>query len=266
MNDRIFSHTRAVLILLFFAALTVAGCKSAREATTPEIPWDVHDESRPMAPAIEPGTPSTQEAVGQPPSDAIVLFDGNDLSKWESRSGGEAVWKVENGYMEVVPRTGDIQTRETFGDVQLHIEWRTPPESDKESQSRNNSGVFLMGRYEVQVLDTYNNKTYTDGQAGSIYGQFPPLVNPLRPPGQWQVYDIVFRAPRFDANGDLAEPARMTILLNGVLVQDNRILTGPTGHYERPPYTLHPDALPISLQDHGDPVRFRNIWVRRLSD
>jgi hypothetical protein len=268
MSDRKFSRATAVLILLVFAGLTVSGCKSAREVgvAIPEIPWDVHDENRPMAPVVQPGTPSTQETVGTPPSDAIVLFDGKDLSQWQSMSGGEAAWKVENGYMEVVPGAGGIRTKESFGDVQLHVEWRTPPVSDKQSQARNNSGVFLMGRYEVQVLDTYNNKTYADGQAGAIYGQYPPLVNPLRPPGEWQVYDIIFRAPRFDEDGGLVEPARMTILLNGVLIQDNRILTGPTGHRERPPYTAHPDALPISLQDHGDPVRFRNIWVRRLTD
>jgi hypothetical protein len=166
--------------------------------------------------------------------------------------------------MEVVPGTGSIETARGFGDAQLHIEWRTPTPAKGEGQERGNSGVFLMGRYEVQVLDSYQNVTYPDGQAAAIYGQFPPLVNASRPPGEWQTYDIVFHAPRFDASGKLLSPARMTVLHNNVLVQDNVTLVGPTANRQQPPYSAHPDKLPISLQDHGNPMRFRNIWIREL--
>jgi hypothetical protein len=168
--------------------------------------------------------------------------------------------------MEVVAGTGDIATARGFGDVQLHIEWATPTPPHGESQERGNSGVFLMGRYEVQVLDSYNNKTYPDGQASALYGQYPPLVNASRPPGEWQSYDIVFRRPRFDAQGKLLKPARVTVFHNGVLVQDDVELTGPTAHQRRPPYEAHPERLPIKLQDHGNPIRFRNIWLRELPD
>jgi hypothetical protein len=191
-----------------------------------------------------------------------VLFDGRDLSEWRAMNGGAAGWKVENGYMEVVPRSGSIRTERTFGDVQLHMEWATPSVVSGTGQERGNSGVFLMGLYEVQVLDSWRNVTYPDGQAAAIYGQYPPLVNASRAPGEWQTYDIIFRAPRFDSQGRVTSPARMTILHNGVLVQDNVELSGPTGHYARPPYSAHRDRLPITLQDHGNPVRFRNIWVR----
>jgi len=201
-----------------------------------------------------------------PPSDAIVLFDGTSLANWRSADSthGPAKWKVADGYMEVVAGTGSIETARGFGDAQLHIEWRAPTPAKGEGQERGNSGVFLMGRYEVQVLDSYQNVTYPDGQASAIYGQYPPLVNASRPPGEWQTYDIVFHAPRFGADGALVSPARMTVLHNNVLVHDNVILTGPTGHHVRPPYAVHPDELPISLQDHGNPVRYRNIWIRPL--
>jgi hypothetical protein len=169
--------------------------------------------------------------------------------------------------LEVVPRTGGIQTAQSFGDVQLHIEWAAPAEIRGEGQGRGNSGVFFGGgRYEVQVLDSYDNRTYADGQAAALYGQYPPMVNASRPPGEWQTYDIVFRGPRFDAQGNVTRPARVTVFHNGVLVQDNTELAGPTTHQARPPYQAHPERLPISLQDHGDLVRFRNIWVRELAD
>jgi len=171
---------------------------------------------------------------------------------------------MANGYVEVVPGTGAIATKQGFGDVQLHIEWAAPTPAKGEGQERGNSGVFLMGMYEVQVLDSYRNKTYPDGQAGAVYGQYPPLVNASRPPGEWQTYDIVFHGPRFDAGGKLLRPARMTVVFNGVLVQDNVVLTGPTAHQTRPPYAAHPEKLPLSLQDHGNPMRFRNIWVREI--
>ncbi|MEO8200610.1 MAG: DUF1080 domain-containing protein [Gemmatimonadota bacterium] len=196
----------------------------------------------------------------------MVLFGGNDLGGWKSSdsSGGPAGWKSANGYLEVSPGAGGIETRRGFGDVQLHIEWTAPVPPEGTGQDRGNSGVFLMGRYEVQVLDSYHNDTYADGQAGAIYGEFPPLVNPIRPPGQWQSYDIIFHRPHFDGDGKVTAPARMTVLFNGVLVQDNAVLVGPTSHMERAPYAKHPDRLPLSLQDHGHKVRYRNIWIREL--
>jgi hypothetical protein len=221
--------------------------------------WDIHDLNRPMAPVVKPGT------AGAPPSDAVVLFDGKDLSKWRSqKGGGPAMWKVENGYMEVVKGTGGIQTEQGFGDCQLHIEWMAPKPPVGESQDRGNSGVFFMGMYEVQVLDSYESRTYADGQAAALYGQQPPLWNATRPPGEWQVYDIVFDAPRFGQDGSLTRPARLTVFHNGVMVHHAVPLTGPTAHKARPPYKAHADRLPFGLQDHSHPVRFRNIWIREL--
>jgi hypothetical protein len=226
--------------------------------------WKIHDMNRPVPPVIDPGTSSTQDTPGRPPSDATILFDGTSLSKWQHKDGTPAKWKVENGYAEVAAKTGYIYTKQAFGDCQLHVEFREPTPPRGESQERGNSGVFLMGLYEVQVLDSYENKTYADGQASAVYGQYPPLVNASRPPGQWQWYDIVFHGPRFDAAGKLLRPARETVFHNGVLVQDNVELSGPTEHGERPPYKPTPEKLPLALQDHGDPVRFRNIWSREL--
>jgi hypothetical protein len=228
--------------------------------------WKIHDPNRPVPPVITPGTSSTQDSPGNPPSDAVVLFDGKDLSKWQQQDGSPAKWKVENGYVEVVPKTGELRTKEPFGDCQLHVEFREPTPPHGESQERGNSGVFLMGLYEVQVLDSYENKTYADGQASALYGQYPPLVNAARPPGEWQWYDIVFHGPRFDASGKLLRPARFTVFHNGVLVQDNVELTGPTAHGARPPYKVTPEKLPLGLQDHGNPVRYRNIWIRELTN
>ena len=232
---------------------------------TPFIPgtqWRVHDSKRPQPRAIVPGTASTLEKAGQPPSDATVLFDGTDLSKWTGRDGA-AKWKVENGYMEVT-RTGDIETREQFGDCQLHIEWATPTAVAGDSQGRGNSGVFLMGKYEIQVLDCYQNPTYADGTASAIYGQYPPLVNASRKPGEWQAYDIVFIAPRYDGQ-KLVSPAFITVFHNGVLVHYNRKAMGPTGHKTVSSYdTPHGPKGPIKLQDHGNPVHYRNIWVRSI--
>jgi hypothetical protein len=225
-----------------------------------------HDLNRPQPPVVRPvgGVPAADP--GLPPSDAIVLFDGKDLAAWESqKDGSPAAWKVENGYFEVVKGAGAIETRQAFADVQLHVEWRTPAPPTGESQGRGNSGVFFAGtRYEVQVLDSFENRTYPDGQAGALYGQFPPLVNASRPPGEWQAFDIVYEAPRFDAAGAVAKRARLTVVHNGLLVQHARELIGPTTNRVRTPYAAHPEALPISLQDHGDPIRFRNVWVREL--
>ena len=194
-----------------------------------------------------------------------MLFDGKDLSAWKTEKGdAPAPWKVENGYFEIVPKTGGIQTRQAFGDVQLHIEWMAPSPAKGVSQDRGNSGVFLAGLYEIQVLDNYEAKTYPDGQAGALYGQYPPLVNACRKPGEWQAYDIVFEMPHFDAAGKLTRPARATVFHNGVVVQHATVFTGPTTHKARPPYVAHPDKLPLSLQDHNHPVRYRNVWIREL--
>jgi prepilin-type processing-associated H-X9-DG protein len=246
---------RAAAVLVIACAMSASGQVSTK--------WPQHSMDRPQPLVVDPG-PFTASAP--PPSDAIVLFDGRSLSGWRSAdsAGSPARWNVSGGYMEVVAKTGAIQTTQAFGDVQLHVEWRTPTPPSGESQERGNSGVFLMGRYEVQVLDSYHNVTYADGHAGAIYGQFPPLVNPSRPPGEWQTYDIVFHRPRFDPAGTLLAPARMTVFMNGILVQDDVALSGPTANQRRPPYVRHADALPIQLQDHGNPVRFRNIWARRL--
>jgi len=250
---------------LAVAAILVTAVGAAASGQ-PAKDWPQHDESRPQPTVVDPGpAPKRPSPV---PADAVVLFDGKDLAKWRSaKDGGPARWKVENGAMVVAPGTGDIRTEQAFGDCQLHVEWATPtPGAGEEGQHRGNSGVFLMGLYEVQVLDSYGNKTYPDGQAAALYGAYPPLVNASRPPGQWQTYDILFRGPRFDGAGKLLRPARTTVLHNGVLVQDGREQPGPTAHKTRPPYTAHPDKLPLGLQDHDHPVRYRNIWIRELGE
>jgi hypothetical protein len=250
-----------------FSLLTTVALISFVQLSAAQAPmkWKIHDLNRPVPPIIDPGTASTQEAVGRAPSDAVVLFDGKDLSRWVDSGGKPAKWKVENGYMEVVAETGNISSRDSFGDCQLHVEFAEPSPGKGESQERGNSGVFLLGLYEIQVLDSYENKTYADGQASAVYGQYPPQVNASRPPAQWQTYDVIFHGPRF-TGGKLHLPARVTVLHNGVLVQDNVELTGPTAHGERPPYKPGPDKLPLQLQDHGNPVRYRNIWIRELHE
>ncbi len=208
----------------------------------------------------EPATITFEEGV---PSDAIVLFNGQDTDAWESVGGGKAEWVVENGVLTVKPGTGAIRTRQNFGDVQLHIEWRSPQEIVGEGQGRGNSGVFFNGKYEVQVLDSYNNRTYSNGQTGSIYKQFIPYVNATKPPSEWETYDIIFLAPEFNEEGELLEPARLTVFHNGVLIQYNRELKGTTVYIGQPSYEAHGDG-PIVLQDHSNPVSFRNIWIREL--
>jgi hypothetical protein len=233
---------------------------------TPIIPgtnWHVHDGTRPQPPVVTPGTFSTQEGAGAPPSDAVILFDGTDLAGWVGRDGGTAQWKVENGYMEAVPKTGNIQTREHFGDCQLHLEWAAPVAVEGESQGRGNSGVFMMGKYEIQVLDCYNNPTYPDGTTGAIYGQYPPLANACRPPGEWQVYDILWEGPRFESE-KLVRPACATVLLNGIVLHHHTALMGFTSHRVLTTYEPHDPTGPLMLQDHTNPVRFRNIWYRPL--
>lgn len=280
------STVRRFLFTLALAAAVASGgaAQETRAAAdrypvgytdTPYLPggkWRVHDPDRPHPRIITPGTFSTQDQPGRPPSDAIVLFDGTDLSKWQAEGVGPdkgktvaAAWKVENGYFEVAPKTGSVFTKEKFGDVQIHLEWTSPTVIEGKSQGRGNSGVLIMGLYEVQVLDSYDNVSYADGQAGAIYGQYPPLVNAARKPGQWQAYDIVFEAPRFDG-GTLVRPAYLTVFLNGVLLHHHKASLGPMRHRILTKYEAHAPELPLMLQAHSNPVRYRNIWVRRLGD
>ena len=237
-------------------AFGLAGCGDADLGVIGGHRWAVHDMERPL--------PEVVKAGEQAPSDAIVLFDGKDLSQWErAEDGSPAKWKVENGYMEIVKETGDIRTKQAFGSCQLHIEWSIPAEAKGSSQDRGNSGVYLMSTYEVQVLDSYNNRTYADGQAGAMYGQSPPLVNACRELGEWQSYDIIFHRPVFML-GLAVKPARITVLHNGVLIQDNFKIEGATIWKKRAKYKSHEDKLPLLLQDHGHPVRYRNIWLREI--
>lgn len=246
-------------------SLSVIFCLPAAAATVAaqQAPWPVNSLERPRPPVIRPGAPLPP---APPPSDAIVLFDGRSLSAWESEDGKPAGWTVRNGYVEVRPGAGAIQTRTPFGSVQLHLEWAEPAPPHGESQERGNSGVFLMSRYEIQVLDSWRNDTYADGQAGAMYAQRPPLVNASRPPGVWQSYDIVFIRPRFAPDGGVVSPARVTVFHNGVVVHHDDAFTGRTVHGREATYEAHPDRLPLLLQDHGSRVRFRNIWVRELGD
>lgn len=254
--------------LCFAAALIAQQQHDLGFKDTPILPgqkWHVHDSDRPHPPVVTPGA-----GPGAAPSDAIVLFDGKDLSQWAQRSRGadrgkivEAGWKVANGYFEAAPGSGDLFTREKFGDCQLHVEWQEPTTIRGASQDRGNSGVYLMSRYEIQVLDAWHNPTYADGQAGAIYGQWPPLVNPARKPGEWNTYDIVFEAPRFRGDA-LQEPAYVTVFYNGVAVHNRKASMGPTIYRDVAQYKRHEAKEPLQLQDHGHPVRFRNIWIRPL--
>ena len=225
--------------------------------------WRVHEMTRPRPATI---SPAPAAAPGSPPAGAVVLFDGTSLSHWVGADGKPARWTLGKGYFEVRPGAGTVATVDSFGDMQLHLEWAEPVPAKGEGQDRGNSGVFLMGRYELQILDSYHNATYADGQAGSMYGQHPPLFNASRPAGAWQSYDVFFRRPRFDAAGALLSPARVTVVQNGVPVQNNVELYGPTSWLSRLPYEVHPDRLPIGLQDHSFKVRFRNIWVVPLPE
>jgi hypothetical protein len=217
--------------------------------------WD------PEVPVVTPG-----ETPMDAPSDAIILFDGKNLNaEWTNADGKEPGWKVADGCVTVVRGAGIIQTKRSFNDFQLHIEWRTPAEVVGESQGRGNSGIFLQSLYEVQVLDNYKNRTYRNGQAGSLYKQHAPLVNACKGPGVWQVYDIIYTAPRFNANGTYFTPPYVTVIQNGVLVQNHVALRGPTEYIGIPEYFVKPHgAMPIQLQDHGNPVSYRNIWIREL--
>ena len=246
-----------VTLCVLVAAMCVAVTTYAQKQ---QDKYAVHDETRPKPAVI---TPAAQ--FGQPPSDAIILFNGKNLSEWTGDKASDAKWKIENGYMEV-NKTGSIHTKKTFGNCQLHIEWATPAKVEGSSQGRGNSGIFLMSTYELQILDSYENPTYADGQAASIYGQYPPIVNACRKPGEWQSYDVSFLRPIFDADGKCIRPARITVLHNGAVVQNNVEIKGLTAHKQIAKYSRHEDKLPISLQDHGNPMRFRNIWIRELPE
>lgn len=270
---------RMLLRPIFLAAFVFAGVVFAQTPPhkdtslgyddTPFLPgnqWRVHDVARPQPVVVTPGTESSPERPGRPPSDAIVLFDGTDLSKWTTYVKGqptEPKWKVENGYFEIVESAGGMQTREKFGSMQLHIEWASPATVSGNSQSRGNSGVLLMNRYEIQVLDSFDNRTYADGGAASIYGQYPPLVNASRKPGEWQTYDIFFEAPKSE-DGKVVKPAFVTVVHNGVLVQYHREILGNTEHAKLAKYNRVGAEEALGIQNHHKPVRYRNIWVRRI--
>ncbi len=244
----------AIAIVLLMSNVTPA---------QPVQTWKMHDMSRPHPPIVQV---HDLKLPVPPPPDATVLFDGTSLSHWRGQDGGPAKWAIHEGYFAAAPGSGSVHTLEAFGDVQLHVEWAAPVPVQGKGQGRGNSGVFLMGLYEIQILDSYQNETYADGQAAAVYGQYPPLYNASRPPGEWQSYDIFFRRPRFDPKGTLVRPARVTVVHNGILVQDNVELAGPTSWLQNAPYKAHADRLPFSLQDHSNPVRFRNIWVRDLAE
>lgn len=250
------------------SVVAVAGLLAGASAAAQVKPEDT-EVWKPIPVVVEPA-----KSFGEPPTDAIVLFDGKDLSQWvSSRDKSPAGWVVADGVLTVDKSKGNIETLRAFQDYQLHLEWRIPGDIDGAGQGRGNSGVFLASTgprdegYEVQILDSYQNQTYVNGQAGSVYKQHPPLANASRKPGEWQTYDIVWRAPRFSPASVLATPATVTVLHNGVLVQDNAILAGETVYIGRPSYKPHGPA-PIKLQAHGDPskpISFRNIWVRELA-
>jgi hypothetical protein len=268
------TSTRTTRLLLSFTAAALAASASAFAAEgkslgyndTPMIPgtqWHVHDGDRPQPRVITPGAQFSQMASA--PSDAIVLFDGKDLSKWEHGDGSPAKWKIENGYMEVVPKSGILRTKDKFGDFQLHLEFATPSKVEGSGQGRGNNGVNIFGRYEIQVLDSFQNQTYPDGQASAIYGQTPPLVNASRGPGEWQTYDIVFEAPHWE-DGKVVKKAYVTVLHNGVVVHHRREILGTTNHRTAPAYGTPQEKGGIELYEHGNPVRFRNIWLRPLGE
>ncbi len=230
--------------------------------------WMVHDENRPAPPVILPGSCGPEKAPVEAPSDAIVLFDGKDLSNWTNDKGEPSRWIVRNGYMESVKGAGFIRTRQLFGSCQLHIEFATPSVVTGSGQGRGNSGVFLQGMYEIQILDSYDNKTYPDGQCGALYGRAVPLVNACCRPGQWQTFDVVYSRPQFDASGKVTRKAMFTVFQNGVLIHDHVELEGGTNwisSHAVTGYVPHEDKGPLKLQDHSNPVRFRNIWIRELN-
>ena len=279
---KLITNTFLSILCLF----TFLSCKAQE---VPQIDWDELQKTKPWT-ASEQWTPVPPKVTPghftSPPSDATVLFDGKDLSSWHrpkydygvnmetvaaiikaktaNPTHTPAEWDVKGGAMIVKPGGGAIETKQAFGDVQLHIEWVAPVDVGKKDQAYSNSGVFFMGLYEVQILNSYENETYANGQAGALYKQHPPLVNATRPPGEWQAYDIIFNAPKFKGNGDLEKTGYVTVLHNGVLIQNHVELKGPCIYIGQPSYTAHPAKMPLLLQDHSDKVRYRNIWIREL--
>jgi Domain of Unknown Function (DUF1080) len=246
---------RNTLVLVFcLLAIGAIAQDKPRESLDPTVTevWD-----------LKPNKITAGVNPGEAPSDAIILFDGKDLSKWSTLTGADAKWEVKDGAFTVTKGAGDVKTKQTFGDIQLHIEWRTPTAIVGDGQGRGNSGIFLAERYELQVLDSYESPTYSNGQASSIYKQAIPLVNATRKPGEWQVYDVVFTAPKFSDNGRVVTPASVTVFHNGVVTLNHYIIAGPTEYKGLPVYKTHGKAG-IKLQDHGNPVSYRNIWVREL--
>jgi hypothetical protein len=269
----------AVIVGLFAITMVVATAIVAQDPKKkPEViqyvdtdtgRWMVHDENRPAPPVITAGICSSQAAPVPAPSDATVLFDGKDLANWVNAKGEPTKWIIRDGYMESVKGAGGVSSRQQFGSCQLHVEFATPSVVTGSGQGRGNSGVFLQGMYEIQVLDSYENKTYPDGQCGALYGRAVPLVNACCKPGQWQMYDVIYRRPLFEPSGKVIRKAMFTVFHNGVLIQDHVELTGGTGWISAhaiTEYVPHGDKGPIMLQDHSNPVRFRNIWIRELKD
>ncbi|MBI5386795.1 MAG: DUF1080 domain-containing protein [Verrucomicrobia bacterium] len=258
----------AVLLAASAAALSNARAGEAPVGytDTPMLPggkWHVHDPDRPQPRLVKPGAKFSDLAPA--PSDAIVLFDGTNLDKWNGPKG-KPTWKIEDGFAEVTPKSGSINTKDEFGDFQLHLEFATPAEVKGDSQERGNSGVIIHGRYEVQVLDSYQNRTYADGTVGGLYGQFPPRANVARKPGEWQTYDIIFEAPQWE-EGKLVKPAQVTVILNGVVLHHKQALLGYVVHHDLAKYGRpYSGKGPIQLQDHNNPMRFRNIWIRPLGE
>lgn len=261
MNVPVTFCKKFILAGLALGLFTLANAQAQQTVPTP--PKMVPEMTEFWEPEVKVITPGTGMAA---PSDAIVLFDGKDLAQWKDKDGGAAKWQVKNGVMTVVKGTGDITTKKEFGDFQLHIEWQIPTDITGKSQARGNSGIFLQDRYELQVLDSYNSRTYANGQTGSIYKQNPPLVNAMRKPGEWNIYDVVYTAPRFKENGAMFSPAKVTVLHNGVVVQNDFEIKGATEYIGLPTYKAHGKG-PLHLQDHGDPskaISYRNIWIREL--
>ncbi len=256
--------TSTVSLVALTGGLALAAAACAQQSQS-DPRYTLHDMSRPQPPLVSPGTPSTQDAVGTAPSDAIVLFDGTDLSKWSDGSG-EARWRLVDGVIESVPGGGYLVTRDAFGDCQLHLEWMVPEDLVPRGGAGANSGVYLMQQYEVQILRREERPTYPDGMAGSIYGQHPPLAAPDLPKGAWNTFDILFTAPRFNDDGSVKTPAFCTVIFNGVVVQNHAEIFGQTAGGQPPRYVAHPSKMPISIQDHGDRIRFRNIWIRPLGE
>lgn len=259
-SSRARARTSIALSFVFVSGLFLSGTASVKAADEELPPPEATEQWKPVPPIVE-------APPGAPPADAIVLFNGQNLDAWEPVTAGGPSWKIEEGAMVVVPQPKpmDQRTKQSFGDVQLHLEFRTPHEVKGKGQERGNSGIYFMGLYELQILDSWKNETYPNGQVASVYKQHIPLANPSRPPGEWQVYDAVFIAPRFAEDGKLISPARMTAFLNGVLVQYDVALRGPTVFRGQPKYQAHAAKLPLILQDHRNPVAFRNIWIRELT-